>query len=101
MIILLPDNGNIHFPCSSNEFKTISSFKVLYTNADQFLNKRDDSLLHIAGNEPNVIMITEVLPKVQPIFISDVQLQIPGYNLFTNFELNCDLSGTKNRGIVI
>ena len=83
-MILLPDNGNF------NEFKTINSLKVLYTNADQFLNKRDDFLLHIAGNEPDVIMITEVLPKVQPSFISDVQLQISGYNLFTNFELNCD-----------
>ena len=30
-----------------------------------------------------------------------MQLQIPGYNLFTNFELNCDLTGTKGRGIVI
>ena len=46
-------------------------------------------------------MITEVLPKVQPSFISDVQFQIPGYNLYTNFKLNCDLSGTKGRGIVI
>ena len=101
MILLLPDNGNIHSPCGFNEFKTVSSFKVLYTNADQFLNKRDDLLLHIAANEPDVIMITEVLPKVQPSFISDVQLQIPGYNLYTNFKLNCDLSGTKGRGIVI
>ena len=67
----------------------VSSFKVLYTNADQFLNKRDDLLLHIAANESDVIMITEVLPKVQPSFISDVQLQIPGYNLYTNFKLNC------------
>ena len=25
----IPDNGNIHTPCSFNEFKTISSFKVL------------------------------------------------------------------------
>ena len=54
--------------------------KVLYTNADQFLNKRDDLLLHIAANEPDVIMITEVLSKIQPSLISDVQLQIPGYS---------------------
>ena len=55
----------------------------------------------MAGNEPNVIMITEVLPKVQPSFISDVQLQISGYNLFTNFEFYCNLSGTNGCGIVI
>ena len=58
-------------------------------------------MLHVAGNEPDVIMITEVFPKVQPSFISDVQLQISGYNLFTNFEFNCDLSGAHGRGIVI
>jgi len=99
MILLLPDNRNIHLSCSFNEYKT--SLKVFYTNADQFLNKRDDLLLHIAGNEPDVIMITEVLPKVQSTYVSDVQLQIPGYKLYTNFKLNCDLSGPKGRGIVI
>ena len=65
------------------------------------MDKRDDLLFHIPGNEPDVIMITEVLPKVQPIFISDVQLQISGYNSFTNFELNCDLFGANSCGIVI
>ena len=101
MILLLPDDGTTYLSSSFKEIKTISSLKVLYTNADQFLNKRDDLLLHIAGNEPDIIMITKVLPKVQPSFISDAQLHIPGYNLFTNFKLNCDLTGAKGRGIVI
>lgn len=40
-------------------FETIKSFSsinnlVLYTNADQFINKRDDLLSFIAGNEPQL-----------------------------------------------
>ena len=35
---------------------------ILYTNADQFLNKRDDLSMFISGNEPDIILITEVLP---------------------------------------
>ena len=31
--------------------------KVLYTNADQFLNKKEDN--------PDIIMTTEVIPKQQ------------------------------------
>ena len=84
---LLPDDGTTHLSSSFKEIKTISSLKVLYTNADQFLNKRDDLLLHITGNEPDIIIM---ITKVQPSFISDAQLYIPGYNLVTNFKLNCD-----------
>ena len=32
----------------------IENIKATYTNADQFLNKKDDILQFIAGNEPNV-----------------------------------------------
>ena len=39
--------------------------KFLYTNADQFANKRDDLVAMIADDEPDVIMITEVIPKCQ------------------------------------
>ena len=47
-------------------------------------------------------MITEILPKTQLNFISEAQLNIPGFTLFTNFPLNCDLSNaTTGRGVVI
>ena len=75
---------------------------MFYTNADQFLDKRDDFLLHINNNEPEIIMITEVLPKVELNFISEVQLHIPGFTLFIDFPLDCDLSDkTVGRGIAI
>ena len=37
---------------------------MFYTNANQFLNKIDDLEMLIAGSEPDIIMITEVLPKI-------------------------------------
>ena len=39
----------------------------MYTNADQFLNKRsrDNMLMFIAGDEPDIIIMTEVLPKAR------------------------------------
>ena len=40
--------------------------KFLYTNVDQFVNKRDDLQARIADDEPDVIMITELIPKGQP-----------------------------------
>ena len=81
-----------------NKSDVFNPLKVLYTNADQsdqFLNKRDD-------NKPDVIMITEILPKTQLNFISEAQLNILGFTLFTNFPLNCDLSNaTTGHGVVI
>ena len=75
---------------------------MFYTNADQFLNKGDELLLHISNNEPEIIMITEVLPKVQPNFVSEAQLQIPGFTLFTNFPINCDLCNVvTGRGVAV
>ena len=35
----------------------------MYTNADQFLNKRDELIEFIVNDEPSIIMITEVIPK--------------------------------------
>ena len=36
---------------------TLENLKVVFLNADQFTNKKDD----IAGNEPDIILISEVL----------------------------------------
>ena len=50
-------------PISNKIRKTRSllpdNIKVLYTNADQFPNKKDDLLMFTAGNSVDIIMITE------------------------------------------
>ena len=53
--------------------------KFFYTNADQFVNKRDDLLARIADDEPDVILITEVIPKCQSNPIAPALLNLEGY----------------------
>ena len=60
--------------------------KILYTNADQFLNNRDDLCLQIAGNEPDIICITEIISKAQTHPINPALLAIPHYNMHLNFD---------------
>ena len=37
---------------------------LFYTNADQFVNKRDDLVAIIADDKPDIILIAEVIPKM-------------------------------------
>ena len=68
---------------------------MVYTNADQFINKRDDLCCLIAGDEPDLIMITEVIPKAQRHPIALALLDIPGYQLYLSFDPNCPNLGTS------
>ena len=50
-------------PSSASE-SVGNKMRVLYTNADQFLNKRDLLLAQLANDHPpDIIIITEMLPK--------------------------------------
>ena len=74
---------------------------MLYTNADQLINKREDLCMRIAGAEP-VIMITEVIPKAQLLPLSPALLSVDGYNVFTNFDpTQPDLGRSRCCGICI
>ena len=66
------------------------------------LNKFDE-LLTIAGNDkPDLILLTEVIPKAQTLPIGVSRIFIPGYHLFTNFDANLpDLGKSGCRGIAI
>ena len=75
---------------------------MLYSNIDQFLNKREDLCMAIAGNEPDIIMLTEVIPKAQRSPIASVLLSIPNYCLFTSFNPESEnLGSSGERGISI
>ena len=79
-----------------------NDFQVLYTNIDQLLNKRDDLLMKIADSSPDIILITEVIPKAQTNPIDEVRLNIPGFNVFLNFDPTLRNLGSSNcRGIAI
>jgi len=59
---------------------------VFYTNIDQFLNKCDDLELVIAGYEPDIILITEILPKAYCNPLTSARLSLNGYSSVFNFD---------------
>ena len=76
--------------------------QVLYTNADQLPNKRDELCMKIAGNEPDLILVTEIIPKAQSVPIGKAVISIPGYTLYTNFDPSQpDLGSSGRRGVGI
>ena len=80
----------------------MEGIKFFYTNADQFVNKRDDLLARIACDEPDVIMITEVIPKSQSNPIAPALLSIDGYQPNFNFQPDAaNLGQSGIRGVAI
>ena len=82
--------------------KKFSNLQVLYTNADQFLNKMEDLKTFIAGDEPDIIIITEVIPKAQANPIDAPLLEIDGYKPHVNFDISkTNLGASGIRGVAI
>ena len=74
----------------------------MYTNIDQLPNKRDDLLMAIFDSKPDIIVLTEVIPKAQRHPMDLARISIPEYTLHVNFELNiADLETSGKRGIGI
>ena len=58
--------------------------------------------MKIADSPPDIILITEVIPKAQTIPIDGARLNIPGFNVFLNFDPTlCNLGSSSRRGIAI
>ena len=75
---------------------------MIYTNIDQFVNKRDDLCMMISSVEPDVILLTEVIPKAQLKPIGQALLAIPHYSMYLNFDPDMhNLSREGRRGIAI
>ena len=75
---------------------------MLYTNTDQFVNKRDELCMLICNDEPDLILLTETIPKAQRLPISPALLQVPGYSLYSNFTLSTpNLGASGIRGICV
>ena len=74
----------------------------MYSNVDQLLNKVEDLKALIANDEPDILLLTEVIPKAQRNEIHEALLNLPGYEVFVNFsssEKNLGASG--KRGVAI
>ena len=67
----------------SNALLKENDFKVLYTNSDSLLNKRDELEIVIKETQPKIIAVTEIIAKNQNAF-EKTEYNIPGYDLFVN-----------------
>jgi len=67
------------------------------------VNKRDLLLVQITGKiSPDIIVITEMLPKAPSAIISSTLFALPGYFLYTNFDPdNYSPLLTKRHGVRI
>ena len=75
---------------------------VFYTNADQFVNKREDLLMRIASDQPDSVLITEIIPKKQENPITQALLDIDGYKCLLNFNPNeANIGASGIRGVAI
>ena len=57
-----------------------------YTNADSLINKRHEFEISITNTTPDLICITELLPKNNTIAIDSSIFTINGYNCITNID---------------
>ena len=74
----------------------------MYTNTDQFLSKREDLCMMICNAEPDLILLTETIPKAQKLPIAPALLHISGYTLYPNFAPSTpNLGGSGIRGICV
>ena len=66
------------------------------------INKKDELLQLIAGNEPNITIITEVISKAQINPTEAPLLEIEGYDHYLNFEIsNMNLGASGICGVAI
>ena len=57
------------------------SLKLWYTNADSYLNKREEMLVEIELQNPDIIVISELFPKtVKATDINSVEFSIDGFS---------------------
>ena len=68
--------------------------RCFYTNSDSLLNKRVELQAAISSYVPDIICITEFAPKSTSTLIQETELQITGYDLFSNI-------GNYKRGVLI
>ena len=78
------------------------SLNIFYTNADQFLNKRDLLLVQITSHTtPDIILISEMLPKAPNVAMSLSLFALPGYALYLNFDPENSNSDIRGVGIFV
>ena len=73
--------------CQNQNLSAIKGYQnliVFYTNADNLINKRNKLYHSITSVKLEIICITEILPKNTSLPVDDCELQIQGFDCFTN-----------------
>ena len=75
----------------------------MYTNVDGFLNKKDEFELRFCTTDlPDVIVLTEVIPKRQQYPIVPGDMKLEGFqDPIINFKLHAESPGKEVRGIAV
>ena len=60
--------------------KTTQNLKIIYSNVDQLPNKRDELGKLVLDQNPDIIQLTEILPKHKTDINSDIEFALPGYH---------------------
>ena len=71
----------VQLPNHDKQIK-VSALKCMYTNADSLLNKRAELLTNIEALKPDVVAVTEVLPKCGSENVQEVELEIQDFDCF-------------------
>ena len=66
---------------------------ILYTNADSLKNKLGQLELLAVEYKPEIIVITEILPKRSWSQMIELEFKITNYEIFTNLELCNNVRG--------
>ena len=83
------DDGLTSTEVTVRNKKGNNKIRVLYANADQFLNKRNLLLVQIAGNiHPDIIIICEIVPKAPNAVVDLSLIALPGHYCYLNFDPN-------------
>lgn len=73
---------------------SVNMSKCFYTNSDSLLNKRLELEAAIVLYSPDIVCITEFSPKFTTTPVQEAELQIQGYDMFSN-------TGNHRRGVII
>ena len=76
--------------------KVKRTLKCIYSNVDSFLNKRTEFFLTIQEEDPDVICLTEVLPKNLRYALNHAELNNKGYDCFSKID-----EKDSHRGVLI
>ena len=80
----------------SSAIKSYQSLTVFYKSTDNLISKRNKLYYSITSVKSEIICITEILPKNASLPVDDCELQIQGFDCFTNKS-----KSLSHRGVLI